>query len=1317
MFHKALGGFWMRSHQFEDSEEINPKPPNQILFSHNFSGIPFFSGALVALIGAGYLVAWLTGYFSRPGFRTLTIKTNTAVSLVLCGLAVILMALPLKEAAGRWIVRACALVALFIGALTVCENLFGWNFAIDQVLATEPPGAVQTISPNRMSMLSAAGCVLAATAILLFELRHRRAVKNAQKLAFAVSLLGLTGTIDFLYDVFLTHDVHQLGGIAAPTALAYLVLGPAMLILRPNEGLIAPITAADIGGRTIRFLLPWCIGLPVLFGYLFLLNARTAAYPDTSAGGTVLALMLICVFSILIYKRGASVSQKEAAERQNRMVVDRQAALIDLSPDAIIVRNLRGTITFWSKGAETLYGWSKEEAIHKNVDSLPLTVSRKQLEDIVRQLQDGRDWKGELVQQTKDGRKIVVRSSWHGEVTGNEFEILESNLDITERKSIELELQASEERFRRIYESNMIGIAFWHEDGRLTEANEAYCNLIGCTPQDIRAGRLSWRDVTAPEQLAQAQRSIEEINATGVSTPYEKEFLHHDGHRIPALVGGAMLEGIKGQGVAFAIDISQQKRAEEALRKSEARYRTLFESIDEGFCLIKVLFGENGRVNDILFLDANPAFERQSGLYQVIGKRLGDLKLTAEDGWQDVFGNLATRGGAARFVKYARALSRTLDMYAFRIGDPAEHNLALLFTDVSDRKRMEDALRDSEVRYRSLFESIDEGFCIMEMRFDENGRPHDLLIQEVNPAFERHTGLRQVAGKTIRELGLKLEAGWSETYSKLMATGEALRTELYSETLQRWFDLYAFRTGDPALSKLAILFRNITKRKQAEEELAAAKDAAERANRAKDHFLAVLSHELRTPLTPVIMGLSMLQSKPEIDSSVRETLETIQGHAEMESRLVDDLLDVTRIAHGRIPLHRTPVELSTIIQGAVDICKPDIEARKLHFGVDMGKGGEYWIQADAARLQQVIWNLLKNAIKFTPQGGCVGIRCRPNARHIFVEVNDTGIGIEPESLSSIFKAFEQAEQGRQFGGLGLGLAISKALVELHEGTIRAYSSGPGKGASFVIELPLTAPQQPVTSEKVEAPQHIRPLHILLVEDHGVSAKMIGQVLREEGHRVEIEGAVADALEAADREPFDLLLSDLGLPDGTGYELMEQLRSRGCSFPAIALSGYGQEEDIQQSYQSGFAAHMTKPVSRQRLMEVVGSVVLPRTQKKRIRVLLVDDHETFRRGIARILRAESDVEVAGEAGDGESAVNLTRKIKPDVVLMDILMPGMDGIQATRAIHQELPKIRIIALSMKERSEIADVMRAAGAVSCLTKAESSPDTMLSEIRACV
>ncbi len=239
------------------------------------------------------------------------------------------------------------------------------------------------------------------------------------------------------------------------------------------------------------------------------------------------------------------------------------------------------------------------------------------------------------------------------------------------------------------------------------------------------------------------------------------------------------------------------------------------------------------------------------------------------------------------------------------------------------------------------------------------------------------------------------------------------------------------------------------------EERDRAKEAAEEANRAKDQFLAVLSHELRTPLSPVLSGIALLESEAGLEERGRRVLDVLRRNVELEARLIDDLLDVTRIARGKLQLDKNRIELGTVIERAVEVCRPDIEAKRLHFSVDYG-ACQYVVYADAARLQQVFWNLLKNGVKFTPTGGRLTVQCRPAHGHVVIEVIDNGVGIDPSALATIFDAFAQAERSmtRRFGGLGLGLAISKALVELHGGHIDARSDGENRGSTFVVRLPI-----------------------------------------------------------------------------------------------------------------------------------------------------------------------------------------------------------------------------------------------------------------------
>jgi CheY-like chemotaxis protein/anti-sigma regulatory factor (Ser/Thr protein kinase) len=313
----------------------------------------------------------------------------------------------------------------------------------------------------------------------------------------------------------------------------------------------------------------------------------------------------------------------------------------------------------------------------------------------------------------------------------------------------------------------------------------------------------------------------------------------------------------------------------------------------------------------------------------------------------------------------------------------------------------------------------------------------------------------------------------------------------------------------------------------------------------------------------------------------------------LQARLIDDLLDLTRIAQGKLDLKRKPMNICTVIERAVEIAKPDIDARRLHFGVAL-KDAPHRVNGDASRLQQVVWNLLTNAVKFTPEGGCVGLRCERQDEHVIIEVSDSGIGIEPQDADRIFDAFEQGGRAmtRQFGGLGLGLAIAKRLVEMHEGKISVYSEGRDRGARFRVQLPVSTEPLEATANK-NAPASKGPSRrILLVEDNGDTAQMMKMLLAESGYVVETAADVRQALQAVESASFDLLLSDLGLPDGTGIDLMQELRRRGNALKGIALSGYGQEEDMRRSKEAGFSAHLVKPADADALIETIAALVRP-----------------------------------------------------------------------------------------------------------------------------
>ena len=380
----------------------------------------------------------------------------------------------------------------------------------------------------------------------------------------------------------------------------------------------------------------------------------------------------------------------------------------------------------------------------------------------------------------------------------------------------------------------------------------------------------------------------------------------------------------------------------------------------------------------------------------------------------------------------------------------------------------------------------------------------------------------------------------------------------------------------------------------------ASADEARRASEAKSEFLATLSHELRTPLTPVLLNVSLMEAHPALPEDLRADIEMIRRNIELESRLISDLLDLTRISKGKLRLDKDNVDLHAIVLAAIDICQREASARLV---VDLS-ATRHTVRGDATRLQQIFWNLVNNAEKFTGPDGTITVRSfdTPDDR-ICVQIIDTGAGIDPAVLPRLFSAFEQGDvrAQRQQAGLGLGLAISRKLVEAHRGTISAASEGRGRGATFTVDLPLaahpqkaTAPPRQQQQQPAESPAGA-PLNVLLVEDHEPTLRALERLLRQTGHRVTGVTTVSSATAAVARGGFDLIISDLGLPDGSGLDVIRQLRSR-YDGPAIALTGYGMDSDITASRSAGFNEHLTKPVDLATLQAAIHRVTGPRTER-------------------------------------------------------------------------------------------------------------------------
>jgi PAS domain S-box-containing protein len=401
-------------------------------------------------------------------------------------------------------------------------------------------------------------------------------------------------------------------------------------------------------------------------------------------------------------------------------------------------------------------------------------------------------------------------------------------------------------------------------------------------------------------------------------------------------------------------------------------------------------------------------------------------------------------------------------------------------------------------------------------------------------------------------------------------------------------------------ASLQIAILDLRDREQAIEEmrrLVESERSAREASTAKDRFIAVLSHELRTPLTPVLAASSLMAARKNVPPDIAAVFEMIQRNVVMETRLIDDLLDVTRIVRGQMRIEFQPTNLHQVAAEATEILGQEAAKKRQSIHLEL-RAERHWVNADPSRMRQVFLNLLRNAIKFTPDGGEVSLKSWNAGSRLTIEVEDSGVGIAPEALAHLFEPFEQDDHGWSNrgagGGLGLGLAISKGLIDLHGGSISAGSRGQNQGARFAVQLETVAagdapaPVEDRTSPGVEVADagNAKPRpRILLVDDHADTLASMSELITEMGFDVEPARSVSSAL-AVDMERVDLVVSDIGLPDGTGMDLIRELQASGRGRPAIAISGFGMESDVRASKEAGFDLHLTKPVDFDALFDAI-----------------------------------------------------------------------------------------------------------------------------------
>jgi PAS domain S-box-containing protein len=771
-------------------------------------------------------------------------------------------------------------------------------------------------------------------------------------------------------------------------------------------------------------------------------------------------------------------------------------------------------------------------------------------------------------------------------------------------------MRRSELRYRRLFEAAQDGIVTVDPFSRkITDANPYMTKLLGYT-RDEFVGKELWQIGLLKDEEAN-QGVFRELQDRGFIR-YEDLPLESKGGERREVEFVSNLYDEDGQKVIQCNirDITNRKHAEASLResraimkRSELRFRRLFESTQDG--IISLDFATRK------ITDANPFMTKMLGYTrdELIGRELWQIGLLKDEGAsQSAFRELQDRG----FIRYEdlpletkEGERREVEFVSNLYDEDGQKVIQCNVRDITNRKHVEASLRESrvimkrsELRFRRLFESTQDGIISLDFATRK--------ITDANPFMTKMLGYTrdELIGRELWQIGLLKDEGASQSaFRELQERGFIRYEDLPLETKggeRRDVEFVSNLYDEAGQKVIQCNVRDITDRRvsdaalrNAVDRLRSAQRATERASKAKDEFLAALSHELRTPLTPVLMAVAALREDERIPADVREQFAMMERNIGLEARLIDDLLDLTKVSQGKLQLRIESCDAHNLIGRAIDIVLQDASEKSITIERAFGAQRRF-VMIDPTRFQQVIWNLLRNAVKFTPKGGKISIRTgeridREGENWLRIDVTDSGIGIDPARLEQIFKPFDQGglTGDHRFGGLGLGLAIARAVTDLHGGSISASSAGVNRGATFVVEMPCALDQpQGVVNTAAGAPAALSTtgvqaapvsLAILLVEDHDSTLKTLCRLLQREGHRVSTATTIADALDTASLERFDLVISDLGLPDGSGTELMEKLRERH-GLRGIALSGYGTHEDICRSHAAGFMVHLLKPVS-------------------------------------------------------------------------------------------------------------------------------------------
>jgi PAS domain S-box-containing protein len=882
--------------------------------------------------------------------------------------------------------------------------------------------------------------------------------------------------------------------------------------------------------------------------------------------------------------------------------------LLEANVDGIIAFDREFRYTTWNRAMERISGVKRENVLGKCAfDMFPCLKDTGEDQYYLEALA-GRSVVAEnrpyvIAQSGRSGFFDGYYSPRHdenGEVVGGVAIIR----DVTERKIAEASALDEHKRLAFHVENTPLAVIEWDHEFRVLRWSPAAQKLFGWKAGEVLGKRFSdWEfvvseDVDAVNQVSQRQNEGKEHHGISRNRNYTKlgSILHCEWYNSALYNEAGKLVSV----LSLVLDVTVATRIEEALRKSEAQYRLLFESNPQAMWVYDL--------TTLRFLAVNEAAVRHYGYSRSEFLEMTIKDIRPPDDVKLLEDYLAADIGAVEQAGEWRHRTKdgtviNVDIRSSRLtfaGRPAEF---VLVTDVTERKKAEQALRISEDRYRDLVDNSHELICT----HDLEGR-----VLSVNPWAARVLGYPQdsLVGINIRDGLVPEYREQFDEYLRTMITEGSARGVMKVKTAtgetRLWEYYNTLRTEGVEKPIVRGMAHDATERRQALKREKEARLEAEAANRVKDEFLSTLSHELRTPLT-AIMGWADLLLHDEVEpKNRRQALETIFRNANSQCQLINDLLEVSRIITGKLRLEFVACELDEVIEAAAESIRPTAEAKgvRLQVLLEPHVGPVY---GDRERLQQIVWNLLSNGVKFTRKGGVVQVTLQRINSHVEIVVNDTGVGIRSDFLPHVFDRFRQADGSttRNYGGLGLGLAIVRHLVELHGGTAWAESDGANQGSRFTVRLPamnaneqhlpedLKQPAIAVVEARDHQPSSLSGLRVLVVDDEIDARSLLTTMLERCGAQVVAVGSAREGLESVEAWKPDVLIADIGMPVEDGYGLIKKIRAlpkeRGGQTPALALTAYARTEDRVRALSEGYQVHLAKPVDRFELAAVVTSL--------------------------------------------------------------------------------------------------------------------------------